>query len=207
MSGRRKPESRCFVCSMRAELCICPELEVCRRELRVQTRVVILMHHREQNLTTNTARLATLALPDCQIRVRGLPGEALDTSGVLDADRECLFLFPSDDAEVLDEGYRARLTKPVTLIVPDGSWRQASKVGRRESFLHGVRRVKVAPGAPSEYRLRREPKAEGLATFEAIARILGVLEGSEAQVRLETIFRTMVERTLASRAGRLDLTR
>lgn len=207
MSGRRKPESRCFVCSMRVELCICPELELCQRELRAQTKVVILMHHREQNLTTNTARLATLALPDCQIRVRGLPGEALDTSGILESDRQCLFLFPSDDAEVLDENYRARLKKPVTLIVPDGSWRQASKVGRRESFLQGIPRIKVAPGAPSEYRLRREPKAEGLATFEAIARILGVLEGRATQERLEAIFRIMVERTLASRAGRLDLTR
>ena len=39
----------------------------------------------------------------------------------------------------------------------------------------------------------------GLAAFEAIARVLGVVEGEAVQARLEAWFEAMVERMLAQR--------
>jgi DTW domain-containing protein YfiP len=51
--------------------------------------------------------------------------------------------------------------------------------------------------------LRRHPNPRFLATFEAIARALGILESTEVQARLELVFRLMVKRTLLSR-GQLD---
>jgi len=41
----------------------------------------------------------------------------------------------------------------------------------------------------------------GLATLEAIARAMGILEGPEVQAALERPFRAMVERTLWSRGS------
>jgi DTW domain-containing protein YfiP len=70
--------------------------------------------------------------------------------------------------------------------------------------------VRLAPGAPSAYRVRKETKSEGLATIEAIARALGVIEGvgestgsdgPTIQHALEDLMRIMVERTMASRSG------
>ena len=65
----------------------------------------------------------------------------------------------------------------------------------------------VMPSKPSAYRLRAEFHAHGLATIEAIARALRILEGPEAGPRIEAAlelpFRSMVERTLWSR-GDLD---
>ena len=52
---------------------------------------------------------------------------------------------------------------------------------------------------PSIYRLRSEAHAHGLATIEAIARALAVLEGPEIEAALELPFRAMVERTLWAR--------
>ncbi len=55
--------------------------------------------------------------------------------------------------------------------------------------------------APTMYRLRHETRDGGLATIEAIARALGVLEGGHVRSALEKVFRAMVERTLWSRGS------
>jgi len=167
----------------------------CRQSLHIQTRIVILQHHREQNLSTNTARLAVLAVPGCQIRQRGIPELPLHTD---DLTQNSWLLYPSEDATSLGKMPHS-LGSPLTLIVPDGSWRQASKVSQREPELRTVPRVMLPEGAPTRYLLRREPKVGGLATFEAIARALGVLEGPGTQTKLEALFNLMVERTLRSR--------
>jgi DTW domain-containing protein YfiP len=186
---------------MRKEICLCEDIRRCRESLDLRTRVVVLMHHRERFLTTNTARLASLVLPDCEIRIRGLIGQPFDPSGILEESRQPLFLYPSEDATPLSREFAASFGKPFTLIVPDGSWRQASKVAKREPFLKDVPRVTLPHTGASNYELRREPKEEGLATFEAIARALGFLEETRVQEPLEALFGLMVSRTLDSRAG------
>ncbi len=80
-------------------------------------------------------------------------------------------------------------------------------MGSREESLKAIRRVKLPTAEPSRYRLRKETKPGGLATIEAMARALGVLESPEVEEALERIFALMVERTLrksrreARRAG------
>jgi DTW domain-containing protein YfiP len=118
---------------------------------------------------------------------------------ILNSANTPLLLYPSEKAEVLTPEYLSKISRPITLIVPDGSWRQASKVAKRESLLEDVPHVKVFKGSESQYKLRREPKFSGLATFEAIALALGAIEGEETQQRLESVFLKMVERTLKSR--------
>lgn len=198
-SRTKKPFSRCLACHMRKELCICAEIKECRSAITNATQLLIFMHHRERHLTTNTGRLASLAIPNCTIHYRGLPVTPLKCEELISSENETWVLFPHDDATVLSEELFKNLKKPLTLIVPDGSWRQASKVAKREPALASAKRVILPPGPISKYRLRREPKAEGLATFEAIARVLGLSEGREVQQKLESLFDLMVERTLGSR--------
>ncbi|MBM3845421.1 MAG: DTW domain-containing protein [Verrucomicrobia bacterium] len=186
---------------MRSELCICAAIDECRAATSPRTHVVILMHQRERVRTTNTARLAQLTIPGCEIRVRGLKDAPLSLEGLGGTSRQPLLLFPTEDAVELNESFVRQLTQPVQLIVPDGTWGQAAKVTKREPGLAGVPRVKLPTGSPTQYGLRRSTKPEGLATFEAIARALGILEGGELQKRLEAVFLLMVERTLRSRGG------
>jgi DTW domain-containing protein YfiP len=87
----------------------------------------------------------------------------------------------------------------VTLVVPDGNWRQASKVYKRVPGLRGVPCVTLPKGPPSRYRLRAEAHPKGLSTLEAIARALGILEGAHVQRELERVLTVMVERTLWAR--------
>jgi DTW domain-containing protein YfiP len=104
-------------------LCICAEIPL----LELETRVVVLMHHRELKLSTNTGTLACLALSNSAVHVRGIPNEPIRAEDVVPKRGEALLLYPSGEAEVLDESFARSLVRPVTLVVPDGTWRQARK--------------------------------------------------------------------------------
>jgi DTW domain-containing protein YfiP len=106
-------------------------------------------------------------------------------------------LFPGEGATPLVEFVGS--SKAVSLIVPDGTWRQASKVQHRVPCLANVPLVSLPKGPASKYRLRHETRDDGLATMEAIARALGVLEGQATQEALEHVFCMMVDRALWAR--------
>lgn len=189
MSRRANAALRCPRCRMHASICVCALIP----RIETKTRVVLVIHRSEDRKPTNTGRLATECLVNSEVHVRGFrdrPSESLtwDPSSVP------LLLFPHEDAEPLTPAMGA--SQPVTLIVPDGTWRQASKVHKRVPGLKDIRRVGLPTASPSVYRLRSEAHAHGLATIEAIARALGALEGPHVERALLVPFLAMVERTL-----------
>ena len=177
---------------MHESLCICALIP----RIETRTRLVLFIHRSEDRKPTNTGRLATQCLANSEVRVRGQE-EHPSAAYAWDASTRPLLLFPHEDAVPLAE--LAVCDRPTTLIVPDGTWRQASKVRQRLPGLRDVPCVWLPAGAPSTYRLRAEAHEEGLATIEAIARAFGILEGAEVQRAVEHIFNTMVERTLWAR--------
>ncbi len=180
---------------MRRSLCICGEI----RKLDVRSQLCVVMHRDEAIKTTNTGSLAARCLSGSSVMVHGKRGQTLDVPDL--TGRRGLLLFPSVEATPLDSATHApHLTgTPVTLFVPDGTWRQATKMRRRVPWLRDMEPVSLPQGPETAYHLRRETKDGGLATAEAIARAFGVLEGPEVQTELERVFRVMVERTLFSR--------
>lgn len=186
MSRRANTGHRCKACMMHISLCICSLIP----RVETKTRLLLVMHKAELRKPTNTGHLATAMLVNSQTIVRGNEGAPEDEIA-WPADTEPVLLFPHENAKPIE-----RVDHAVTLIVPDGNWRQAAKVRQRVPGLKNVRCVTLPPGPPTEYRLRAETQPNGLATIEAIARAFGVLEGPEVQAALERVFRTMVERTL-----------
>jgi len=178
---------------MHLALCLCADLG---EPLTLRTRVVVIRHLREGRKPTNTGRLVPLTLTRSEVRTRGAAGAQVETADLPGPGRRALLLYPSADARPLtpEDG-----EAPVTLIVPDGTWRQARKVHARVPGLAAVPRVCLPPGPPSRYRLRSHRDPRFLATFEAVARALGILEGPPVQRALERVFDLMVERTLWSR--------
>ncbi len=165
------------------------------------TRVEVLMHKREWHKTTATAHLAKLALGDrLRIHQRGHPGRPVLPEVILLAQRRPLLLFPAAGARPLERDLIDEDPRPITLIVPDGSWRQAAKVPKRVPWLSDVPRVTL-PELKTRYRLREENRAGGLATFEAIAYALGAIESQPVADDLLRLFDAMVEGTLATRQG------
>ncbi|HVH46894.1 MAG TPA: tRNA-uridine aminocarboxypropyltransferase [Labilithrix sp.] len=186
MSRRDNREHRCPHCLLHIGLCVCPLVP----RIETKTRLVLVIHHTEIRKPTNTGHLAAACLVNSEIHVRGR--ERAPSAPIEWGDRTPLLLFPHEgEAEPLET-----VDGPATLIVPDGNWRQASKVRARVPGMKNVRCVTLPPGPPSIYRLRSEAHPAGLATMEAIARAMGILEGHEVQLQLEHVFRAMVERTL-----------
>ena len=165
-------ESRemCWRCRRPKRVCYCAAV----RPIETRTRVVILQHPRESDVPINTARIAELSLSSSTLHV------GLDFS----RDRALLaalsnqaappvLLYPSDDAK--DLAVDPPLG-PVTLVVIDGTWWQASKLFKLNPVLHALPRYGLAPSEESRYRIRREPAAHCLSTIEALEAALAVLE-------------------------------
>ena len=195
MTRRDKGHLRCPRCHMHGSLCLCALIP----RIETRTRLLLVIHRYEDRKPTNTGRLATECLVNSEVIVRGHES-APSTPLALSPDAQPLLLFPAEDAVPIEQF--ATSSRAVTLIVPDGTWRQASKVRSRVPGLRDVLCVSLPRGAPSVYRLRVDAHEEGLATIEAIARAFGVLEGDRGegvQRGLESVFRVMVERTLWAR--------
>jgi DTW domain-containing protein YfiP len=184
---------------MHAGLCVCALMT----PIETRTRLVLIIHRREARKPTNTGRLAAACLSNSQVIVRGHPA-APTPAFTWDPATQPLLLFPDPDATPL--AARPRSERPVTLIVPDGNWRQAAKVRARVPGLADVPCVSIEPDRPTLYRLRHETRARGLATIEAIAQALGFLEGAHVREALDRVFRAMVERTLSSRGQKTLVT-
>ncbi len=181
---------RCSGCWLHVPSCVCAELP----RLALATRVVLVMHHVELRRSSNTGRLAARVL-GAEVRVRGLPGAAPTEA----PEGRRLVLFPAEKSRILTREDAA--LGPVTLVVPDGTWKQASHAASRDEAAAGAEVVTLPPGAPSRYRLRRRPNDGALCTYEAIARALAILEGPEIEVRMMRALDLFVERTLALRGG------
>jgi DTW domain-containing protein YfiP len=197
MSRRDNGHLRCVRCRMLGRLCVCPLIP--SPPLETRTRLVLLIHRFEDRKPTNTGRLAAECLANSEVIVRGHRDEPTPAFSC-DPGSRPLFLFPHEDAVPLAElASHSTSERPVTLVVPDGNWRQASKVRNRVHGLRDLPCVWLPAGEPSTYRLRAEAHETGLSTIEAIARALGLLEGQRVQHELERVFRAMVERTLWAR--------
>lgn len=166
----------------------------------MRTRLVLVIHRAEDRKPTNTGRLATECLVNSELVVRGHKDSPSDRL-VFAPDALPVLLFPHEDAVPLAELAPSLQAsgRPVTLVVPDGNWRQASKVRARVPGLKEIACATLPAGEPSVYRLRAEAHGHGLATLEAIARAFGLLEGEAVRRALELPFRAMVERTLWAR--------
>lgn len=184
---------------MHVSFCFCEQIP----SLAFKTRVSVIVHAKELKRTTNTGRLATLALVNSSLHVRGLPDQHLEVSTILDAAYQPLLFFPSDDASELTPELIASFEKPILLLVPDGNWRQASKVHSRYPEFADIPRVKIAGANTATHFLRKETTPEGMATLQAIAEALGVIEGSDARARLMQVYDLKLARTLQARGVKI----
>lgn len=188
----REPRRVCPRCWRPEVVCYCGHVT----EIPTRTRVVILQHPRERDVPINTARIAALCLPNSELHV-GVKFGATKAfaKAVSDPERPPILLYPAPDAVDIEahppDG-------PRTLIVLDGTWWQASKLWKENPELQALPRYAFRPPAPSDYRIRKEPQEDYVSTLEAIAHVLGVLEGDPEKMRsLLTPFRAMVDAQLA----------
>jgi DTW domain-containing protein YfiP len=153
--------------------------------IATRTRIVIVRHRNEKFRSSNTGRLAHLALPNSAI---------IEHPGELVVAPEAWLLFP--------EGTDTPAPPPPELIVLDASWSQARRMYRKLAVLRGLPILRLPDEPVPVARLRESPGPGRVSTIEAIARALRLLEGDEVAAPLERLFAVAVER--ARRTGRLE---
>jgi DTW domain-containing protein YfiP len=174
-------------------LCVC----AFNPRLANRIRVIVVQDAREERKTTNTGRLACLALQRSQLVVCADGAPMQDLAGDRgDAHGRTWLLFPAPDAVPLERIERGSVAR---LIVPDASWAKARRMIRREPSLRGIPCATLPAGPPSAFALRRAPHADQVSTLEAIARTLAVLEQPELAHALEAWLRVFVDRTRFTR--------
>jgi DTW domain-containing protein YfiP len=164
-----------------------------------RTRVVFFQHPREREVAIGTARMASLCLEGSELHV-GVRWSGTPTlAHVLgDPSRPPVLLWPGPGA--IDVA-AAPPAGPVTLVVVDGTWAQAKKLVRSNPELDALPRYSFVPREPGRYRIRREPSADCRSTIEALAEVLGVLEGDrERFLPLLRPFDAMVDMQLEQHA-------
>jgi DTW domain-containing protein len=177
---------RCPGCFIPHALCLCAEVP------RVETRTQFLLvrHAKELRKSTNTARIAALAMPNLTLMDYGLPGAPFPEE-VLAAPGTWV-LFPG-------EGQRPSEERPSRLVVLDGTWAQARRILHRLPSLQMMPRLSFERPAPPLIRLRRPHFSQGMSTLEAIAEAVEHLEGEERAAPLRQLNALMVQRVLRSR--------
>ncbi len=176
---------------MHRSLCICSLLP----RLVTRTRVVLVIHQLEAVKPTNTGVIAARCLVNSAIVHRGRgpdqdagpPPDEIAPQGVTS-----LFLFPHADATPL-ESWRGR-SEQIQLVVPDGTWRQAART--RGRIARGLPCVSLPARGVGAGRLRAAPGPGRMATLEAVAAALGILEGPAVDEALMRVYRIMTDRTL-----------
>lgn len=164
---------------MAEPLCVCALVP----RLFPRTQVLVIAHPHELGKPTNTGRFVS----------RSLAGAALMRHGELrdDPPAGSAVLFPSEDSVPLDAS-----NPPSVLYVPDGTYRQARRILKREARLASVPRVALPETVRAVGHMRRDVRLHHLSTYEAVARALGVLEGDELEAPMLTFLEIVIKRTL-----------
>lgn len=178
---------QCERCLRPQAHCLCPLIP----SLDSRTRVLVLQHPSEVRHALNTAKLAALGLRNSELRV----GEAFeDLAALIEVPgyRSAL-LFPGDQAQPLAAYADDQDQRPWLLVVPDGTWRKASKLLHMNPLLAALPRVTLAQVLPSRYRLRKAPADGALSTLEAVVQALNVLEAPLSFDALLKPFEALIE--------------
>jgi len=218
-NARGMSVKRCKQCLLGEKTCIC--------HWRAATDLgisavdwVLLLHSDEIFKPTNTGRLVADLFPDhshafCWDRTK--PDSAL-LALLQDPKRRCFIIFPSDEsapresiAPTIEKPFQATNdSRKVTLILLDGTWKQARKMYRHSQWLADVPLLDLKHLLASEtlahlgnYRVRKAAQSGQLATCEAAAAALKGCGQDRASAQLLDYFSIFNEHYIALRMNRM----
>jgi len=200
---RRRAAPRCPVCGLHQSLCVCAILP----RIALPWRLIVVQHGVEVDRPTNTGRMALHLLTHSVRVLYGRRGVALDTAPLEDPGHRYLALFPRAEAPWLTpEDLQPEEGRTPALVVPDGTWAQASHMMRRIAPLRRMRCVRLPPGPPGLWRIRRPRHPDQLCTLEAVIRAVEIGGHASEATALFDALALIHARMQAMRAGALAAT-
>ena len=205
----------CPRCWLQRKHCVCDQCPPCDNIPKVN-RLFLLTHHKEVGLVVDTAKLLLSSFPETsRLVVAGIGreyqvsmGELLDAMSGENA-RNCIVLFPSDDARTFHEiesgtnvekdKFKSTAIDNWDVVVIDGTWQQARKLYNRYipseqdggpwrvqlsreavAILNGDNEPNDGPGKIPGHQLRRHPiRWREVSTLEATRLLLRDMMGND----------------------------
>lgn len=185
---RRTTRPRCACCGLIDARCLCRELPRCR----LPWRLLIVQHGKEAGKPTNTARLLAATVDGARLTPFATRDQPWDSARLAAGDAPRFLLHPLATAVVLDRATVAALAaRGGTLVMVDGSWRQAGRMIRRGG-LDALPSYRLPVGSPSRWTVRRAPGEGLVSTFEAVVRLAALLDDPRPHAVLEATFQRLL---------------
>ncbi len=172
----------CNKCNKALPACICKHI----KKIANPYQITILQDPSETNKALGTARILFLSLSKCRLQVGDIfAGESIDIP-------RSYLVYPGEGA--MDVKELTDLKPNSRFILLDGSWKKAHKLLKSNPALEALPKVSFTAQGPSNYRIRKSPRADGLSTVEAGYYLLSQLENNQSKYLplLET-FNAMIE--------------
>lgn len=151
--------------------------------LEVRSKIIILQHPFEERRPLRTAPIIEHGLSPGKCAI--FRGKRFHSGRFSELDDElvaanCVLLYPSPEATDIRDlppvGSGPSPTPPYTIIILDGTWRQARSIYSGSPPLHTLRKVCISGGRCSNYVVRTQPNDSCLSTVEAAAMCLQHVE-------------------------------
>ena len=185
---------RCARCCLRELHCVCASIRMASTSLQF----VVLRHVGETYKSTNSVRWAALALAHCQIiAYSGRTSEGLETVARLDPQHTVL-LYP-DEGTARAASPPARTSRPDTIVVLDGTWRQVRRMHNQLAVLHRLPKLSLSKPSEGLAPLRHALRLHHRSTLQAMADAVATLDSEATAEPLRALHALTVEATHRSR--------
>ena len=209
-SAKGKSVKRCSQCFLGEFACLCPWQVTSSLHIDI----ILIYHRTEVCRPTNTGRLIADMFPQqtyafCWDRLSPDP----ELLAILqDSARDVFLLFPVDQEQFPERPVYSpkhvlanppnRLGQRLTLVLFDGTWRQASRMFRASAWLKPYACLQLDTLKSGEYQVRKAHSENQLSTAEAASQAILEL-GDEPNARLlQAYFSVFNEHYLATRGNR-----
>ncbi len=156
---------RCSICGVHQHLCFCADFPV----YAPRTRFLFLQHTQEAQKPTNSARLACRILSTASI----IPWSRTDPPPFPE---DTILLYPSVDATPLTPD---DLSGSSQVVIPDGTWSQASRIARVLQNRPLLRRI-LPVGNATAWTVRQSDDPERISSAQAAAMVLQLAGETES---------------------------
>ncbi len=184
----------CYRCDKPESMCLCAHLTPIANTVGIH----VLQHPAERRHAIGTARLVRLGLASAHVHVMQQQEGSAATEPVEFPEGTGL-LYPSPQAREL--GDLPADERPKHLVVIDGTWAQAHRLYRDNTWISDLPQYRLTLDTESRYRIRKEPRFECVSTVEAVVAALRCLEPDlEGIDRLDSAFDAMIDAQIVQAA-------
>lgn len=171
------PRENCGVCGFSKRTCYCHLI----KSFDSKVIFAILIHKLEIERKIATGTMSHLILENSYL----VPGFDYTDDKVVNElidnpKNHCVVLYPGKDSLNIEQ--KKAITpagKQLVIFVIDGTWTSAKHTMRISQNLKDLPRISFDNSSRSNFRIRKQPKAECLATVEAIHRTIEILGDSQ----------------------------